>query len=142
MSMNDNIKIVIRGVLDRIDEENITENKAVLIGQALSRIFGGSWNVIIYPSYESAAGFTSSYFHWRHRQWVYAEKTTNTTYNANEIRSFMTREFGWSTIRDINAVQQSAYARINNRFSDSWGAFSGTWFWCMESSCCEVKKWI
>ena len=118
--MNDDVKIVVRGVLDRIEDENIDGNEASLIGQALEKLCGGSWNVITYPSCESEIGYTSSYLNWRGKQWVYAEQTTNTSYNANRIISFMKMEFGWAKIKDMTMVQQSAYTKINRKFEGTW----------------------
>jgi hypothetical protein len=118
--MNDNVKIVIRGVLDKIEGENITEHKAGLITSALDKLCGGRWNVITYPAYENEAGYTHSNFRWHNKEWVYAEQTTSTDYNESDIKSFMDTEFGWATIKDINTVQQSAYTKINNKFPGIW----------------------
>jgi hypothetical protein len=95
--MNDNVKIVIRGVLDKIEGENITEHKARLITSALDKLCGGHWNVITYPTYENEAGYTNSNFRWHNKEWVYAEQTTSTDYNGSDIKSFMDTEFGWAT---------------------------------------------
>jgi hypothetical protein len=118
--MNDDVKIVIRGVLDKIEDENISENKAPLINSALQKLCGGIWNVITYTTCKSEAGYTNSNFHWHNKKWVYAEKTTSTDYNESDIKSFMDTEFGWATIKDINAVQQSAYTKISNKFPGTW----------------------
>jgi hypothetical protein len=119
-TMNDDAKIVIRGVLDKIEDENISENKAPLISSALNKLCGGVWNVITYTTYTSEAGYTDSNFHWRNKEWVYAEQTTSIDHNASNIKAFMDTEFGWATIKDINAVQQSAYTKINNKFPGTW----------------------
>ena len=118
--MSQDTKIVIRGVLDQIEDNSMTENKAELIQKALCRLEGGHWSVIVYPSCEASAGCTSSSFHWRSKQWVYAQRTTDTSFNASDIKSLMNTEFGWATINDISAVQQSAYTKINDRFPGKW----------------------
>jgi hypothetical protein len=119
-SMDDNTKIVIRGVLDKMEDENINDKPASLINKALQSICGGNWNIVTYTAYESKIGFTASYFHWRSKQWVYAEQTTCTTYNSNEIETLMNIEFGWASIKDINMVQESAHHKINNKFPGTW----------------------
>jgi hypothetical protein len=118
--MNDDVEIVIRGVLDKIEDENITGNAAALIRSALQKLCGGCWNVITYSTYTSEAGYTNSHFHWRNKEWVYAEQTTSTDFNKSAIESFMNTEFGWTTIKDIDAVQRSAYTKINNKFPGTW----------------------
>ena len=118
--MNDDAEIVIRGVLDKIEDENITDNKARLISDALKKLCGGVWNVIIYPTFEKERGNTYSCLHWRSKRWIYAEQTTNTSYDDSEIITFMNTEFGWATIKDIDTVQQSAYSKINNKFPGTW----------------------
>jgi hypothetical protein len=118
--MNDDVEIVIRGVLDKIEDENITTDKAFLINSALYKLCGGAWNVITYPTYTSEAGYAHSNFLWRNKLWIYAEQTTCTDTNASDIESFMNIEFGWATIKDINAVQHAAYTKINNKFPGTW----------------------
>ena len=118
--MREDTKIVIRGVLDQIEDNSMTENKAELIQKALCRLRGGDWSVIVYPSCEASAGCTLSSFHWRSKQWVYAQRTTDTYFNASDIKSFMNTEFGWATISDITAVQQSVNTKINDRFPGKW----------------------
>ncbi len=118
--MDDDVKIVIRGVLDKIEDENLTEDKGKLICSALDRLCGDLWNVVFYPTYESEKGYCSSYFHWRSKYWVYAEKSISTNYNSDEIKKFMNTEFGWAKIKDIDTVQQAAYTKINNKFPGVW----------------------
>lgn len=114
--MDDDEKIVIRGVLDKIQDENSTENKADLIRETLKKLCGGHWNVITYPTFESEKGYCYPYLHWRNKQWVQAEKTTSTDFDSNEIKTFLNTEFEWATIKDIDAFQQSAYTKVNNKF--------------------------
>jgi hypothetical protein len=120
LGMNYGTKLIIRGALDKIEDEKLTENKATVIRNALEAIRGGHWNVITYPTFESETGYRFSYLHWHGKQWVYAEKTTSTDYNEDEIKTFMDIEFGWAVIKDIHAVQQSAYTKINNKFPGTW----------------------
>jgi hypothetical protein len=140
--MNEDVKIVIRGVLNKIEDENITEHRQGLINSALDKLCGGRWNVITYSTYTSEAGYTDSNFHWRNKEWVYAEQTTSTDYNGSDIKSFMDTEFGCAKIRDINIVQQSAYTKINNKFPGTWrvhvaqlqNSYSGSTFGTMWES--------
>jgi len=117
---NDDAKIVIRGVLDKIEDEKLTEGKATLIDTALNMLFGGTWNVITYPTCESEAGASSLYLHWHNKEWVYAEQTTDTHFDEKEVKKFMDTEFGWAKTKDINTIQHSVYTKINNRFPGTW----------------------
>lgn len=137
-TMNDDAKIVIRGVLDKIDDENLTDDNATCIKQALDRLCGGTWNVILYPNCEVSTGSTSSCFYWRGKQWVYAEQTTNTSFNASEIKSFMDTEFGWSPIRDIQMVQQAANTKISNKFQGEWRVHVAQLKNGYSCSCCGI----
>ncbi|CAF3250989.1 unnamed protein product [Rotaria sp. Silwood2] len=118
--MDGNSSLVICGVLDKLEKDNATIGIATLVMEALEDSFGGCWNVIIYPTYENEAGCCSSYLNWHSKHRVYAEKTTCIDIDRNEIKRFMDTEFGSTTIKDIIAVQQSAYAKINNKFPGTW----------------------
>jgi hypothetical protein len=124
LSFNDDHKFVIQGVLHDWEQNggrfgDSTNNPAELILNALLRILKEDWNIVVYKTYESEAGYGTCY-HYENRIWVYGVSTSCCSHDNEAIKSFMQREFGWARVAGIDQLQQSAQM-------NSVAAFRGRW---------------
>jgi hypothetical protein len=120
MTFDDLRQFVIRGVLDKIDEESGQGNKSTAIRDILEDIFQEDWNIITYSTFEEEKGYGVR-FNWRGKLQVYGVLCQDPyDYDDKEIEKFIKEEFGSAKIQNIGAAQGTAERKMNEKFQRKW----------------------
>jgi hypothetical protein len=114
---DDSRKTVIRGAMDKWESEG--GNPAEMVREALWEIFHEDWNIVIYNTCVAEKGY-GTWFHYHNKWRIYGVHTSNTNNDKAKLDEFMTTEFGWANIADIEQFQAAAEKRVNANFEGNW----------------------
>jgi hypothetical protein len=93
--------------------------KAILIREALRRIFKKHWSIIVYDTFVEEWG-SGTRFHYENKWWVYGVSTINFSPCPDNLSAFMKSRFGWAKIADVGLLQSAAEEDLRAKFGRSW----------------------
>jgi hypothetical protein len=113
-------QLLIRGVLDEWETEPRTaDSKAQLIAQALSKLNGQRWSIVVFNTLMEYAA-TTAWFHYKQRWWVSGVLAQDDYCDEQAIRQCLEETIGWARIIDIKGAQAAIQRRINETVAGEW----------------------
>jgi hypothetical protein len=142
MSFSDDQKYIVRGVTKTFATKGgteVREETAGLIHQALLRIFGEWWSIVMYrsASFEAEIGY-GDYVNFEDKWWIYGRRTSKADrgYKQAEVSEFLQTMFGWSKVANAAGFRKAVELQVNARFPGNWKVHLAKFKPGLSGSCC------